>query len=219
MRGHIITNIIQLEAQNVQVSDESISISPYLEPITLNPGSFIGLRWPENRTATVLHYNFNIRNIDLWGAFEVSPNGKDWVLYNTQLSEQLGDLPLKNYLYFVRFINNSSAAHNIYLNEFTVKTRMNNARRDISVVRDRNPRNYMIIPEGGHITLTGKTTGYIELFMELFDQEIRISNNCNPNIYSGNNNYFKFPAELLRNCSDIKITNRGKIPIHFFEIS
>ncbi|HOZ85568.1 MAG TPA: hypothetical protein PK191_08770 [Niabella sp.] len=208
----LLTNITQLSAQPVKVSEKQIAISPLLETVSLQPGAYFVLQWVDNRMAFAVKFNFSTKGVEEWGAFEVSADGKVW----KSLLVGTSNISLPEGSHAVRFVNKSDAVQSIYLKEFSVSTKPNSHSTDQSLVFDKNPSTYSVLSPGAKIVLPLRDIKQAALVLNVFNQHIQISNPCGWKIVSDKN---FVPIDLKNNpCSELEILNTGSKAIKLYEV-
>ncbi|MEO6682161.1 MAG: beta-N-acetylglucosaminidase domain-containing protein, partial [Ginsengibacter sp.] len=113
------TNAEKLKNQPLFLTNTSISYSPVLESLVLQPGDYIGIKLAQNLKASEWLFDFRTASLKKWGAVEISLDGDNWVPLDFSEKNGKGKLSLSNNSFqYIRLINFSNENQNTFLREF-----------------------------------------------------------------------------------------------------
>lgn len=173
----VYSNISQLRQQPVTVTEKQVTLSPALEVIRLEPGNYVGLQWLNNREPLNLRFNFDSDSIANWGRFEMSNNGTQWQPVEWNGRGKRATINIKDSTArFVRFVNNSATAQNIYLREFLVNTKPSANSTDLKLVRDADASTFIRIAPGSTVTVEKVRGEELVLLLDNRGSSVTITN-------------------------------------------
>ncbi|MGL4228467.1 MAG: beta-N-acetylglucosaminidase domain-containing protein [Tannerellaceae bacterium] len=221
----VFTNIGQLKHQPTKLSDAKIAIVPLLEVINIQPGSYLGMAWGEDRMADKLTFNLPNKELLTWGEFQASTDGKTWSKLQTEDKNGKGVIEnIPTGTKYLRFTNTSSTDQQIYMLDFTIGVKADNNIAPTYYCNDNNLKSFTMLAPYKPLTFDKTETDAKSVALLVSDNKAGATVKAvMPDgeeriIYEGKDQFIQLTDACLQNAKAVKLEITCSEPIKVHEV-
>ncbi|MEG1749130.1 MAG: beta-N-acetylglucosaminidase domain-containing protein [Tannerellaceae bacterium] len=219
-----LTNVNQMKHQPLMEDESTLAYVPVFEVVKLEPNQYIGLGWEMQRDAKSFSYNLPQSNKQ-GRTFEWSADGKQWNPLIGIATESVNGIlnQIDPKARFIRLINKSNEAFELYVTNFNVTTQEAPEINEALTLYDQNLTTAKVLKEGEKIMIPCKDVEDISLYLSGGNESIVSITGLSKAdekriLYHGYAGYIHLSKELIDDIENLQISTIGSFPVKIHEI-